>query len=52
MVKVAMENNDEIDLSEALGPLEPKVRKLMAMNDPVATKALSAVMEALISKSR
>jgi len=52
MVRVAMGNNEEIDLSEVLGPLEPKIRKLMAMNDPVATKALSAVMEAMISKAK
>jgi len=52
MVRVAMGDNDEIDLSEVLGPLEPKIRKLMAMNDPVATNALSAVMDALLAKSK
>lgn len=52
MVRLAMGNTDEIDLSEVLGPLEPKIRKLMAMNDPLVTSALSAVTDALIAKAK
>lgn len=52
MVRVALENNDQIDLSWILGPLEPKIRKLMAMNDPLVTSALSAVTDALLAKSK
>jgi len=52
MVRVALGNRNETDLSEVLGPLEPKMRKLMAMNNPSAITALGAVTDALLSKSK
>ncbi len=48
VVKAALEDTDEVDLSEVLGPLEPKIRRLMELKDPAIAKALHTFADALL----